>query len=172
MRYDRESCDAHATLERLIAQYSGSILKMCYVYLKDTALAEDALQETFIKAYRSLAAYQGNTAQAEKAWLMRIAINTCKDVLRGSWFRHVDRRAEAMDWQAPAQQPGDEDGMLVEAITRLPRKEKEVILLYYYQDLKVEEIASALGIAGPTVYARLKRARARLSTMMEGGCEA
>lgn len=159
-----------AAIERLIDQYSSNILKMCYVYLKDIALAEDAMQETFIKAYRSLATYRGTEDRSEKSWLMRIAINTCKDFLRSGWFRHVDRSTQLGNVQEPTWQP-DNDGMLVEAIAQLPRKEKEVILLYYYQDMKVEEIATAIGVSSPTIYARLKKAKARLSTTLGRWCE-
>lgn len=163
---------ANAVIEHLIDKYSSNILKMCYVYLKDIGLAEDAMQETFIKAYRKIAAYKGTSEQSEKAWLMSIAINTCKDVLRGSWFRHVNRKVQLDDLQEPSWKHEDDDGMLVEAIMQLPRKEREVILLYYYQDMKVDEIASVIGIASPTVYARLKKAKGRLSTILERWCEA
>ena len=83
--------DSHpeATLERLIRENQVSLKRLCYLYLHDQAMAEDAVQETFLKVYRSLKDFRGEAS--EKTYLTRIAINTCKDMLRTGWFRHIDR---------------------------------------------------------------------------------
>lgn len=72
-------------LERLMREYGDSVFRMCFLYLKDYHLAEDATQETFIKAMRSYDSFLHNSK--EKTWLIRIAINTCKNVMRTRWFR-------------------------------------------------------------------------------------
>lgn len=77
-------------LEQMVALYQLPLLRLCYAYLHDEELAKDAVQETFLKAYRALPAFRKEAS--EKAWLNRIAINTCKDIRRSGWFRHVDRR--------------------------------------------------------------------------------
>jgi len=77
-------------LEAMVAQYQHSLLRMCYMQLRDRQLAEDAVQETFIKAYRNLSAFAGKSS--EKTWLMKIAINTCRDLNRSGWMRLMDRR--------------------------------------------------------------------------------
>ena len=82
-------------LTKLIDQYHVALLQMCYMYLHDRALAEDAVQETFLKAYKSMAAFRGDCS--EKTWLMRIALNTCRDMKRSAWFRHNDRRITPED---------------------------------------------------------------------------
>lgn len=74
--------DREHHLESLMARYQTPVLRMCFAYLRDRQLAEDAAQETFVKAYRALAAFRGDSD--EKTWLMRIAINTCKDMRRGA----------------------------------------------------------------------------------------
>ena len=74
----------------LMVTYGTSVMRMCYAYLKDTGMAEDAAQDTFIKAYQHLDQFDAHEAWSEKAWLMRIAINTCKDYRRSAWFRHTD----------------------------------------------------------------------------------
>lgn len=84
---DRQS-DRDLWLEQAMARWEVPLLRTCYLLLKDTALAEDALQETFIKAWRSYGNYRGEAS--EKTWLMRIAVNSCRDMLRGRWFRHMD----------------------------------------------------------------------------------
>lgn len=155
------------TLYRLVDEYQTALLRMCYVYLHDTALAEDAVQETYLKAYKALDTFRGESS--EKTWLMRIAINTCRDMLRSTWFRHLDRRVTPEDLPDTTLQPQAEDLDLTLAVMQLPAKFKEVVLLYYYQDMTTTEIANALGVSQSTVSARLKRARSKLRMMLERG---
>ena len=76
-------------VERMVGLYQLPLLRLCYAYLHDEELAKDAVQETFIKAYRNLRSFRRDAS--ERTWLNRIAINTCKDMRRTGWFRHVDR---------------------------------------------------------------------------------
>lgn len=158
-----------AQMERLVTLYGDSLLRMCFVYLHDAALAEDALQETFLKAYRHFHDFRGDSS--EKTWLTRIAINACKDVRRSNWFRLVDRRLSLDNLPEPvcAFEPADET--LIRKVMALPGKYKAVVLLFYYQGMTAEEIGRALGIAKPTVYARLKKACAKLKCELEGEYE-
>ena len=151
-------------LERAMTQYEEPLLRMCFAYLGDAALAEDAVQETFVKAYRSLAGFRGEAN--EKTWLLRIAINTCKDVRRGAWFRHVDRNTalDELPFSAPC---AEYDDTLTRAIMRLGRKYREAVLLCYYQGFSGEEAAAALGVTKATVYNRLRKAKAMLKKELE-----
>ncbi len=153
-----------AWLERAMAQYEESLLRMCFAYLGDAALAEDAVQETFVKAYRAFSGFRGEAN--EKTWLLRIAINTCKDVRRGAWFRHVDRNAalEEIPFSAPC---AEYDDTLTSAIMRLARKYREAVLLCYYQGLSGQEAADVLGVTKATVYNRLRKAKATLKKELE-----
>lgn len=157
---DQEIC-------RLVDQYQTALLRMCYIYLHDTALAEDAVQETFLKAYKALETYRGDGS--EKTWLMRIAINTCRDMRRSAWFRYVDRRITPEIMHEPSVQVEEADEELTLAIMKLPRKLKEVIMLYYYQGMKVAEIADSLEVAPSSVSGRLNRAKNKLRTALERG---
>lgn len=156
-------------LIRLMEQYEKDLLRMCSVYLRDRSLAEDAVQETFLKAYQGLSGFRGDCS--EKTWLMRIAMNTCKNMRRNAWFRFMDRRVPLDRLPPPALSAEDGSVAVTQEVMRLPRKEQEVVLLYYYQGLKAKEIAQALGISGAAVSKRLKQARARLSIALEGGVE-
>ena len=152
--------------ERMVTQYQGALLRMCYLHLQDKELAEDAVQETFIKAYRSMDAFRGDSQ--EKTWLMRIAINTCRDMNRSAWQRYVDKR-KTLDMLPEGSVPFDEkDDALVRAVMALKRKNREVFLLYYYQGMSTLEIAKALGIAQSSVSGRLKRARDAIRTAWKG----
>lgn len=147
--------------ETLLEAHSASIYRLCYVYLQDAALAEDAMQESFIKAYKAFGQFRA--ASRPKTWLSRIAINTCKDLRKSAWFRYL---YHALPWESLPEQAETreqtEDLELLSSIAKLPSKLKEVILLYYYQDLNSTEIAQILGITQQAVSARLARAKKRL----------
>ena len=152
-------------LERLMTQYGSSLLRMCYVYLKDTGLAEDAAQETFLKAYKRL--HTLKDAKSEQAWLMRIAINTCKDLLRTSWLRRVDRRVDIDTLPEAAQDPEMPDDTVISAVMGLPAKYKDMVMLRYYQGMKIAEAAQTLNISLDTAKARLRRANDKLRQQLE-----
>ena len=155
-------------LRRLMGLYKNDLMRLCYVYLQDAALAEDAVQETFIKAYQALDRFR--YAASERTWLTRIAINTCKDMKRNSWFRLFDRRVTLDQLAEPVQSYlTPNDGQLMEDILNLPDREKDVVLMYYYQGMSIREIAEALNTAISTVSKRLDKARQRLRGMLEGG---
>lgn len=161
-----ETCREQA-LTRLVETYQPTLLKLCFVMLRDRGLAEDAVQETFIKAYRALDSFREECS--EKTWLTRIAVNTCRDMRRFHWFRLVDLKAALEDIPMPPVPFEKEDERLTLAIMSLPLKEKEALMLYYYQDMNMTDIADTLHIAVSTVSNRLKRARTRLKKMLEGG---
>ena len=158
--------DPNHELERLVLQYQQSLLRTCFLYLRDRTLAEDAVQDTFLKAYRSLASFRGECS--EKTWLMKIAMNTCCDLRRAHRLRSIDPRRipDLLPQAAEPFAPAEEE--LVTQVIQLPRKLREVILLYYYQDMTVTEIAVSLGISQSSVSGRLKRARGKLRTLLEG----
>jgi len=149
-----------------VNQYQGMLLRMCYVYLQDMELAKDVTQETFLKAYRAMGSFRRDCS--EKSWLIQIAINTCRDTKRSAWFRHTDRRITPEDLPEAIIMPHDENKLDVMCdIMKLPPKLKEVIMLYYWQEMNVREIAQSLGIAQSTVSNRLKHARDKLHDVLE-----
>ena len=150
----------------MMQQYGAHVVGLCTLLLKDAHLAQDVAQETFIRAWK-----QGNLRQeTEKAWLTRVAVNLCRDEQRSRWFRHVDRRItpEELPLQADAH---DTDSDLLDSVHRLPAREREVIVMHYWNDMSPEEIASALHIDRATVFRRLSRGRKRLKIELEGGSE-
>ena len=152
-------------LEWLIRENEVSLKRLCYFYLHDRALAEDAVQESFLKAYCSLKNFRGEAN--ERTYLTRIAINTCKDMLRTGWFRHVDRRVTP-DELPVLQETDPFHREVAAAVMNLPRKMREVTLLYYYQGMTMPEIAEILHISQPAVTGRLKRAREQLKKELKG----
>jgi len=156
-------------LIRLMRQYEKEVLKVCTVYLRDLTLAEDATQETFFKAYKAMDRFQGGNS--EKTWLMRIAINTCKDIRRGAWFRHTDRSVSLDKLPEPAVPPQADSVLITLEVMRLPAKEREVVLLRYYQNMTLAEVAQVLGISATAVAKRLKKAHEHLDPVLKGGEE-
>jgi RNA polymerase sigma-70 factor (ECF subfamily) len=160
--------DREQRLEQWITKYADAVLRTCFVYLSDAALAEDAMQDTFLKAWRGMDTFEGRNGCSEKTWLMRIAINVCHGYRRLSWFRHVDLTRALETLPASCQAILPEDRTLFLDILRLPEKYKQVILLYYYQDMTLEEAAQALLISRSATHHRLKRAQELLRLGLTG----
>lgn len=154
-------------LNRMILQYERELLRICVVYLRDTPLAQDALQETFLRAYTSMGTFRGDCS--EKTWLVSIAMNVCRNLRKSAWYRFVDLRVPLEDMKLSSPPPSLEHITLTTEIMRLPRKQMEVVLLYYYQSMSVTEIAQALEISIAAVSQRLSKARSRLHFALEGG---
>ena len=112
--------------------------------------------------YRNYAQFDGTAG--EKTWVMRIAINVCKDYLRSAWNRRVSVVEALNEIPAAEDSPHEDDTLLM----NLKPKYKEVILLFYYQDMKISEIARVLDAPESTVSVRLKRAREQLKKRLEG----
>ena len=153
-------------MEKMVVQYQLPLLRLCYAYLKDEESAKDAVQETFIKAYRNLDNFRESAS--EKTWLIRIAINTCKDLRRSNWFRHVDRSVSLDRLPEPAAPVQPEDKKLTMEIMKLPVKLKEAALLCWFQGMTYKEAADTLGVSPQAVGSRLNRARRKLRFAMEG----
>ncbi|AHF10009.1 MULTISPECIES: sigma-70 family RNA polymerase sigma factor [Dehalobacter] len=157
-------------LEKMMDQYGDDILRLCWLYLKDIHLAEDALQDTFIKAYRKYGTY--NRQASERTWLISIAMNVCKNYLRTSWFKRVIT-VDKIDEHLMKNCNNNilvlerDNGEILEQIMNLSPKHKEVIFLYYYQQFKINEIAEILKMKESTVAVRLSRAREKLKQSME-----
>ena len=149
-----------ARLQRLVSAYQPELLRVCYFYLKDRVLAEDAVQETFVRVWRKLGSYHEDGR--EKAWIYRIAINCCRDTQRTGWFRRMLPTGRPQLFPEENVVVPEDTIALNMAIHDLPLRLREVILLYYYQNFTSTEIAEILGISQPAVSERLKRARRQL----------
>ena len=155
----------HDWLDGIITRWERPLLRLCFAFLCDTALAEDAVQETFLKAWKSRDRFRGEAE--EKTWLTRIAINTCKDMLKSSWAKHTDRSVTP-DSLPEGSVPFDErDDTVTRAVMSLPQKIKEVTLLHWYQGMTLNEMAKVLKLPRSTVNYRLKKAKAKLKEELE-----
>lgn len=151
---------------RLMEQYERDLLRMCCVYLKDASMAEDAVQECFIKAYKALDGFRGECS--ERTWLYGIAMNVCRDMRRLAWFRYVDRRVDFDRLPVQVEPASEVSIALMTEVMRLPAKYMEVVWLYYYEDMNLREIGELLGVTTSAVSRRLDRAKRMLRGVLKG----
>lgn len=156
-------------LEDWMRTYGTAILRTCFVILSDACEAEDAMQDTFLRAWRAMDTFEQRNGASVKTWLMRIAINVCRDYQRKRWFRHIDMRHALEDLPQGMMTVLPEDRELMLDILRLPDDLKKPLTLYYYQDMNLQETADALGISKSTVHTRLKKAEQALKLSLTGG---
>ena len=159
-------CAQEAELVRWMEDYGPMLAGTCTALLRDAHLAQDVVQETFIRAYQHRGRFRGGS---EKAWLTRIAVNLCRDQQRSKWFRLVDRRVPVEELALPAPQSGGTAGQLYAAVQSLPDAYREIILLRYYQDMSMGDIAQALRLTPSSGYRRLQKARQLLKRKLERG---
>ena len=147
--------------ERLVNTYSDLILRLSYTYLKSTQDGEDICQTVLLKLLTEDRVFE--SPEHERAWVVRVAINACKDELRA--FR---RRAVPLDAAAEAEAPEPPRLEVLDAVMALPEKYREAVYLFYYEGYSIDEIAALTGRSGAAVSAHLSRGRKKLKTMLEG----
>ncbi len=164
--YAHEQSHEHEIITELMNKYADNVIRMCYVYLKDYHLAEDVTQKTFMRVMKHYVKFR--KASSEKTWIMQIAINLCKNHFRSSWYKRV-RYDNVPEMPYDADYDGGFDRQEVfSQISKLKPKYKEVILLYYYQEMSIAEIAEVLRLKESSVKVRLFRAREQLKLSFKG----
>ena len=150
----------------LYSAYATDVLRVSYFYLADRQKAEDVTQDVFVKLLTSDPDLEPGR---EKAWLLKVAVNRCRDLWRTSWAKRVVLGAPQLEIVPDPDSPERnlERSEVLRAVHALPAGFREVILLHYYQGLGVTEIAKMLGIAEGTVSSRLSRARLKLGQMLK-----
>lgn len=159
-------------MESLIRDYALDVKKIAFLYVNDVMESEDILQEVFIACYQNLHKFREESSY--RTWLIRITINKCKDHNKRWSVRNFLYKA-SIDPQGDFHSA--EDSLLTKEkteetmsqLSHLSSKYKEVLILYYYQELKMEEIGRILSISSNTVKSRLLRAKKKLKEKLEGG---
>jgi RNA polymerase sigma-70 factor (ECF subfamily) len=141
--------------------YANTVRRICFLYLRDSADADDVFQEVFLKLLQNKTPFAG--AEHEKAWLIRVTINKCKDTLKSFWRKNIQLTSIA---ELPAEDTAENE--LLQIVLSLPYKYKEVIHLYYYEDYTVPQIAAMVKQKENTIYSQLHRARALIKRELGG----
>lgn len=170
--------DREQRLRQLMTAHGSSVLQVSYLYLKDYPLAQDAVQTVFLKVWEAMAAPSAATRSAllspasspadEKAWLMRITVNTLRNILKSREYRLYAKSTPLDQLPEPAISDPDPDDTVLTAVLSLPDKYREVVVLHYYQSLPLTDAAAALHLPQATVRTRLHRARKLLHPMLKG----
>lgn len=142
--------------------YEHDVLRTCLLFLSDRGLAEDALQETFLKVWRHMDGYEGRHQASVKTWILTIAINTCRDQRKSAWFRRRKEEQPVEEAFLPSSSVPQEARETYLDVQRLPDKLKEAVVLHHYHQLTKTETASALHISRAALDRRLHKAYAAL----------
>ena len=155
---------------RLVETYADTILRVSYTYLLSTQDAEDICQDVLLKALGRAGSF--DSAEHERAWIIRVAINAAKDLLR----RHDRQGTVALDDIAEpvAPTPATERELearaesVLERVMALPLEYREAIYLHYYEGYSIKQIAAIVHASESAVATRLSRGRSKLRTALEG----
>lgn len=140
------------SIETIIHTYGNTLLRICLCLLGNEKDAEDAVQETLMKYMQKTPSFENETK--EKAWLVTVATNQCRDVLRAR-IRHPQVELESIQHFSMEK----EELGIMEALMALPEKFKTVLLLHYVEEYKVEEIARMIEKTPSAVKMRLQKGR-------------
>ena len=151
---------------RAIDLYADTVRRICMIHLKNYADTEDIFQTVFLKYVLHTAPF--DSQEHEKAWIIRVTINACRDLLRNVCRNRTVSLDELIEKSQELSEPGSE---LLEAVLSLPWKYRDVIYLHYYEGYSAPEISRILNRNVNTVYTLLTRARKLLKNRLEGVTE-
>lgn len=161
-RYPKEEI-----IEHMMDQYGEKLTRLAYTYVKDWGRAEDIVQDVFVTCYTKMDTFRGESSV--KTWIYRITINRCHDYHRTWSFRNLQFTDKISRWMKGDNQTPesdlvakDEKEALANHVLSLPVKYRELLLLYYFEELSVQEISSMLFINESTIKTRLHRGRQML----------
>ena len=151
------------TLNRAIDRYSDTVRRLCMIHLKNYHDMEDIFQTVFLKYVLSPVVFE--TDEHEKAWLIRVTVNACKDLLK-SFFRSRTVPLDELLCSSETLPPDNSD--VLEAVLSLPEKYRDVVYLHFFEEYTAAEIGSILGKNTNTVYTLLTRAKRLLKEKLGG----
>ena len=153
--------------ERLVNANADLILRVAYTYLGSRADAEDVCQEVLLRLLRHKEPFE--SAEHERAWVVHVTANLCRDLLRRRSARPTLALEEVAEPVAP--EPGRDlatTARVLRDVMRLPLAYREAIFLHYYENYPIRDIARACGCSEDAATARLSRGRAKLRELLKG----
>lgn len=166
----QDTSNEHAQLEVLMQEYGTELKRIAFLYLHDRAECEDIVQEVFISAFKNLPGFRQEASY--KTWLIRMTINKCKDHHRLWSFKNLIYKPAIKLLKTGSSAEEEliyEEGAkeVAAGIASLPGKYKETLILYYYQEMTMQQIAEVLEINVNTVKSRLLRGKGALQRKLE-----
>ena len=151
---------ALARSEELLRRYGDHVFRLAYSYLHSRADAEDVVQDVLLRYLDTAPALDG--PEHEKAWLLRVAANLCKNRLRDAAAHRTDELSETL-----AAEEREDLSYVWAAVKALPEAQREAIHLFYYEGYPTAQIAEILGRKESTVRSDLRRARMQLRDLLK-----
>ncbi|MFD2679146.1 sigma-70 family RNA polymerase sigma factor [Bacillus seohaeanensis] len=168
----RNELSREERLEWLMNEYGKNVARLAFTYTKQKQLSEDIAQEVFIRCYENLDKFRNESSY--KTWVYRITVNLCKDKLRSWSFKNIVLTEFFLKTKGTNKSPEmelvglEEKRLISEKILALPVKYREVIILYYYEEMSYNQISDLLNVSLQTIKSRLHRARLLLKKLLEG----
>lgn len=150
-------------VNRAIEQYADTVRRLCMIHLKNYHDTEEIFQTVFLKYFLSSVVFENS--EHEKAWFIRVTINSCKDLLKSFFHSHTVPLDELLN---QTEELTSDHSEVIEAILSLPIKYREVVYLYYYEEYTAVEISRILGKKLNTVYTLLTRSKRLLKERLGG----
>lgn len=168
---NRISEDSNAVIEYILEAYGNKILKLCFIQLGDMEEAKDAAQEVFLKVFKNLKRYSGESSVY--TWIYRITINTCFDILGK---RNKSKYEDISLYINFIKESKDTEEIILkrltshnirEALMKIPERYRILLYMFYFEELKISQIATILEEKENTIKTRLKRGKNALKRIIE-----
>lgn len=154
--------EREARAEYLVETYADTILRLSYSYLRNIHDAQDVSQTVLMKLFTADGHFE--SPEHERAWVLRVTANACKDVLKSPWRQKTCALEAAGALGTPPQEP---EGEVLSAVNQLPAAYRSAIYLHYYEGYTAEEIGEIEGVRPNTIYTRLARGREKLKELLK-----
>ena len=154
-----------AWFDALYTRYASDIIRVSYFYLGDRGKAEDVCHDAFVSLFVNRPALEPGH---EKTWLLKVAMNRCRDIWRSAWVRRVISGSPAFEMIPAPDTLGKhmEKAEVLQAVHSLPANFREIFILYYYQGYGISEISGILNLPEGTISSRLSRGRKKLEAIL------
>lgn len=153
------------SIDDIIDRYGDMVYRVILQHMRNEADTEDVVQDTFMKIMKQCPVF--DHVKKEKAWVLKVAMNTCKD----HWKYDRLRRHEELLEHYPANTASHMEFTILPYVKKLPQKYRDVIYLFYYEEYSVKEIAEILDKKEATILTWLNRARKQLKEMLKGSVD-
>lgn len=156
--------------EDVVKHYSDMVMRIALTKTQSSHDAEDIFQEVFLKLVMNEKHFESE--EHRKAWIIRVTINCCNSHFTAPWNKNISSFDDVLENQLSDENSDEmsleEKNSIYSSILKLPQNMKEVVLLYYYEDMSIKEISALLGTNEVNIKKRLSRARQKLKLELEG----
>ena len=156
----KNSLELNEYINQAVSKYSQNIIRIAFTYVKNTADAEDIMQETFLSFMQQNPVFESE--EHEKAWIIGAAVNKAKDYIKSGWFKNKVPLTEDLSYM-----PEEERGIL-EEVLKLDKKYRIPIHFFYYEGYSINEIADIMQTKPSTIKTWLSRGRNILKKRLGG----